>query len=111
MYEYDSLNRFTQRKLTLDKPLYYNYTFVSSDRNEGSETKFRTTQVAKEFIGKNVFLYYYDVLGNITSIRKADRKGSGSSTEIGDTSAYRTYEYDKLGQLVRENNKIGRAHV
>ncbi len=105
MYEYDSLNRFTQRKLTLDKPLYYNYTFVSSDRNEDGGNKFRTTQVGKEFIGKNVFLYQYDKLGNITSIRKAQRTGSGSSTEFGDTSAYRTYEYDDLGQLVRENNK------
>ena len=103
MYEYDSLNRFTQRKLTLDKPLYYNYTFNSSARNEDGGNKFRTTQVAKEFIGKNVFLYYYDDLGNITSIRKAQRTGSGSSTEIGDTSAYRTYEYDALGQLLREN--------
>ena len=105
-YEYDSINRLTQRKFTLDAPLYYNYIYKSSGRNKTGETKYRTTQLSKEFIGDDVYGYTYDSVGNIVSVSKGSRTDADpSSTGAGGFSAYRSYEYDDLGQLTRENNK------
>ena len=50
-----------------------------------------TTRVATEKIGSDTYAYTYDVLGNITEIKK-----NGSD--------WRSYEYDDLGELIRENN-------
>ena len=45
-------------------------------------------------------------MGNILSVKKATRTTANSSkTEHGAYSAYRSYEYDNLYQLTRENNK------
>ena len=50
-----------------------------------------TTRVATEKIGSDTYAYTYDVLGNITEIKK-------------NGSEWRSYEYDALGELIRENN-------
>ncbi len=106
IYDYDGLNRLTQRKFTLDTPLYYNYIYKSSDRNGTDETKYRTTQISKEFIGNDVYIYGYDVLGNITSIKKAVRKSTDPTSSdfksYTGTTDYVSYTYDDLGQLTEE---------
>ncbi len=92
---------------SLNTPLYYNYVYKSSDRNGTDETLYRTTQISKEFIGNDVYIYDYDVLGNITSIKKATRSGdTANSTSYTGATAYISYTYDDLGQLTRENNKV-----
>ena len=105
IYDYDSLNRFTQRKFTLDTPLYYNYVYKKSDnRNTSGSEKYQTTQVKEEYIGDDVYIYGYDVLGNITSIKKSTRTATGKSTlGYGTAQDYVTYTYDDLGQLTGEN--------
>ena len=87
-YNYDSLNRLTGKTLSLASPLSYAYTYKASARG-GSYT---TTQIATETVDGNAYSYTYDSLGNITSIKLNGQ-------------AFRSYEYDSLNQLVRENNK------
>ena len=104
IYDYDSLNRLSQRKFTLDAPLYYNYVYKKSDnRNTSGSEKYQTTQVKEEYIGNDVYIYGYDVLGNITSIKTATRSGTANETSHSTAQDYVTYSYDKLGQLKREN--------
>ena len=51
-----------------------------------------------------MYIYGYDVLGNITSIKKANRTTAGSNaTAHGTATDYTSYTYDNLGQLTREN--------
>ena len=105
LYRYGTLNRYNQRNLVIgtNTNLYYNYIYKVSDRNASGESKYRTTQIAEEYIGNDVYLYGYDVLGNITSIKKAERTTAGSN-ETSHTTAqdYVTYSYDDLGQLTEE---------
>ena len=107
LYRYGTLNRYNQRNLVIgtNTNLYYNYIYKVSDRNASGESKYRTTQIAEEYIGNDVYLYGYDVLGNITSIKKAERTTAGSN-ETSHTTAqdYVTYSYDDLGQLTEEIN-------
>ena len=104
VYDYDSLNRLTQRKFTLNTPLYYNYVYKKSDnRNTSGSEKYQTTQIKEEYIGNDVYIYGYDVLGNITSIKTATRSGAATATTHTTAQNYVTYSYDDLGQLKREN--------
>ena len=104
VYDYDSLNRLTQRKFTLNTPLYYNYVYKKSDnRNTSGSEKYQTTQIKEEYIGNDVYIYGYDVLGNITSIKTATRSGAATATTHTTAQNYVTYSYDDLGQLTREN--------
>ena len=108
LYRYDTINRYNQRKLVLGENtiLYYNYIYKLSDRNEENQTLYRTTQVEEEYIGNDVYIYGYDVLGNITSIRKAERKSTNYNKdafkEFKNPTDYVTYSYDNLGQLTEE---------
>ena len=110
VYEYDNINRINQRMFNLkNTPLYYNYIYKLSDRNGTGESLYRTHQVEEEYIGNDVYIYGYDVLGNITSIKKADRKSTDPSSSnfkkynSDNLADYVTYTYDNLGQLTREN--------
>ena len=100
LYKYDDINRLTQRELTTDKHLFYNYTYRSSLRNVEGETKYTTSQIQDEYIGDDVYIYDYDVSGNITSIKTATRNSKGTGTlGYGTAQDYVTYSYDDLGQL------------
>ena len=104
IYDYDGINRLNQRKFALENTaLYYNYIYKLSDRNAENEKVYKTTQVAEEYIGNDVYIYDYDVLGNITSIRKAERKSTDETKadfkEYKNDVDYVTYAYDDLGQL------------
>ncbi len=109
LYRYDGLNRLNQRKLVLGENtnLYYNYIYKLSDRNAENETKYKTNQVEEEYIGNDVYIYGYDEVGNITSIRTAERKSTNYDStdfkEYENDDDYVTYSYDDLGQLRREN--------
>ena len=105
IYDYDSLNRLTQRDFSTDAHLFYNYTYKKSDnRNTSGSEKYQTTQVKEEYIGDDVYIYGYDVLGNITSIKKSTRSATGTGTlGYGTAQDYVTYSYDDLGQLTEEN--------
>ncbi len=108
-YDYDSLNRLNRYTISLGTPIYVDYTYKKSDRNTGSSELYRTTQLSTEFIGNDTYTYYYDSVGNITSIKKGVRKSTDpESADFKKTDgavAYRSYEYDDLYQLTRENNK------
>ncbi len=108
-YDYDSLSRLNQYTLSLGTPIYVNYTYKMSDRNTGGSELYRTTQLSTEFINNDTYTYYYDSVGNITSIKKGERKSTDpDSVDFKKTDgavAYRSYEYDDLYQLTRENNK------
>ncbi|MBR4286128.1 MAG: hypothetical protein IKT55_00320 [Clostridia bacterium] len=108
-YDYDSLNRLNQYKLSLGTPIYVNYTYKMSDRNTGGSELYRTTQLSTEFINNDTYTYYYDSVGNITSIKKGQRTSSNPDDAgfktVSNAGAYRSYEYDDLYQLTRENNK------
>ena len=108
-YDYDSLSRLNQYTLSLGTPIYVNYTYKMSDRNTGDSELYRTTQLSTEFINNDTYTYYYDSVGNITSIKKGERKSTNpDSADFKKTDgavAYRSYEYDDLYQLTRENNK------
>ena len=79
-----------------------------SQRNAEGESKYRTTLLNSEFIANDGYAYYYDNAGNITKINKGVRKSndptSSNFTYIIEANAYRSYEYDSLGQMTRENN-------
>lgn len=90
-YEHDTLNRLNKKTLTTETPFVTSYTYKSSARNTDGGTTYRTTQLSTETIGGTKYAYTYDKVGNITALKKAG-------------SAYRSYEYDSMSQLVRENN-------
>ena len=108
-YDYDSLSRLNQYTLSLGTPIYVNYTYKMSDRNTGDSELYRTTQLSTEFINNDTYTYYYDSVGNITSIKKGQRTSSNPDDAgfktVSNAGAYRSYEYDDLYQLTRENNK------
>ena len=99
-YTYDGLNRLTGKTLSLATPLVTRYSYKQSDRTDAT---YRTTMIANEIIGTTAYGYLYDDLGNITAVLKAEADGNGNKT--GSYSYIRTYEYDSLNQLIRENNK------
>ncbi|MCL2654621.1 MAG: DNRLRE domain-containing protein [Coriobacteriia bacterium] len=102
-YTHDALNRLQQTNLSLDAPLNQYYGYKLSDRNTTDQTQYRTTTLAYEFIGLRGYTYTYDSMGNLLTVREGVRAnqdvnaGSGFATKI-------SYQYDNLGQLIRENN-------
>ena len=97
-YDYDGLNRLTKRKYLINvidgtnEFLTTTYTYrAATARNTGDETRYTTTQLATENIAGTAYNYTYGNRGNITEIKKG-------------TAAYRSYTYDALGQMTRENN-------
>jgi len=109
VYSYDSLNRLSQRKFSTTSPLYNDYIYKLSQRNGSGESKYQTTLLGTEFIVNDSYSYTYDKAGNITEITKGVRKStdasSGDFKKADNESVYRSYEYDVLGQLTRENDK------
>ncbi len=108
-YDYDSINRLNLRSFSTDRPLYNNYIYwLATDRNTaaGTTNTYRTTLLKNEIVDNTSYSYTYDDVGNITSIQKGERAvaNSSTSTNIINASAYRSYTYDALGQLTRENN-------
>lgn len=93
-YKYDALNRLQYKKISTTTPFLIDYEYKSSKRNSGNVEKYKTTQLASEKLDDVTYSYTYDDVGNITAVK---RKGAD----------YRSYEYDALSQLTRENNKSG----
>ncbi len=86
--------------------LYYNCIYKLSNRNENGDNSYKTTLVSTEIVGDDAFHYTYDANGNITRVSKARRTTLGSNeTETNPATAYRSYEYDALNELTRENDK------
>ncbi|MBO5065079.1 MAG: RHS repeat-associated core domain-containing protein, partial [Clostridia bacterium] len=85
-YSYDSLNRLTMRSVGVDDSIYTLYYYKDADYREG----YTTTQVSSENIDGTIYAYTYDEMGNISTIKK-------------NGVLYRSYEYDGLGQLTKEN--------
>ena len=110
VYSYDALNRLSQRKFTTTSPLYNHYIYKQSQRNSTGESKYQTTLLGTEFIANDAYSYTYDKAGNITAITKGVRKSTDSASSdfktVDQETAYRSYEYDALGQLTRENNAV-----
>ena len=108
-YNYDSVNRLNKRTLSTDRPIYNNYAYWLSDRNATSTYDtvdlYRTHQLLREIVDNTAYDYTYDVSGNITAITKAQRAETNTDA-IGITGSaeYRSYAYDNLNQLIRENN-------
>ena len=95
-YAYDSLSRLSNYEISTTTPLKVSYSYYLSDRNADGEDTYRTTKIESETIGDKVTKYTYDELGNITAIQEKQTGGTYSEKS--------SYVYDKLGQLVRENN-------
>ena len=108
-YEYDSLGRLNTRSYTLDSPVKSNWVYWLSDRNSGDSEVYRTTQIMYEFLGDLAYQYSYDSMGNISKIEEGQRVGEGNSATGLEEKV--SYEYDSLGQLVRENNRYMDATV
>ncbi len=107
IYDYDGLNRLIQRDFSTEAHLFYNYTYKSSDRNTSTTSIYTTSQIQDEYIGDDVYTYTYGNRGNLIGITKGERATAGSSTtaiKTNSQTAYRSYKYDDLGQLTRENN-------
>ena len=91
------------------RPIYNNYVYKLSQRNDASTTDtedlYRTNQLLRELVDNTAYQYTYDALGNITAITKGVRTNTDTDdTAAGGFAAYRSYGYDSLGQLTRENN-------
>ncbi len=106
-YDYDSINRINLKTFSTTRPLYNNYIYWLSDLNTSLNAgdKYRTTMLKREVVDNTAYDYTYDDVGNITSIKKADRKTADSTDYAVENQAdYRSYTYDAFGQLTRENN-------
>ena len=103
-YTYDTINRLQKKTLSTDDPYVVSYSYKTSQREKREDgTSYRTTQISTEVNGERAFVYNYDSLGNITNIYAATADGNGNKT--GSNTGYRSYAYDGLNQLIRENNK------
>ncbi len=108
-YNYDSINRLNKRTLSTNRPIYNNYVYWLSDRNATSTADtvdlYRTHQLLREIVDNTAYDYTYDVSGNITAISKAQRaEANTDAIGITNSAEYRSYAYDNLNQLIRENN-------
>ena len=106
-YNYDSLNRLNKTTLAAtNRVIYKNYTYKTSNINtEADNGRYRTTQLSTEYIDNSAYTYYYDVVGNITQIKKSERTTADSGVaELTNAKVYRTYAYDNKNQLTREDN-------
>ena len=80
-YAYDSLARLNTRTLNTSTPFVTNYYY-----HQGATSGTTTTLIKKVQNGSDSYEYAYDVIGNITQIKK-------------NGSIYESYTYDSLGQL------------
>lgn len=105
-YSYDDLNRLTLRKFTTERPLYNNYIYQLSNRNEENDETYTTTQLQREIIDNTTYDYTYDSLGNILGVTVGERTtaDNSSSTTTKNTTRYRSYMYDRFNQLICEDN-------
>ena len=108
-YDYDSLNRLTQRSFSTTRPLLNNYSYYASERNTGSSTYFQTTKLHTEIVDNTAYRYTYDRVGNITAIEKGERVNGTNTAD--NFTAYLSYEYDSLGQLKRVNSVLEDAVI
>lgn len=98
-YDYDAINRLTQRTFTTERKLYNNYLYMPSNRND-TGTRYCTTQLQTEIIDNTAYRYTYDNVGNIIEIEKGNRKNTDTAkTDCENYTDYRSYIYDALGQL------------
>ena len=87
-YKYDGLNRLTKKSFVFDSTTKNSeYTYYASNRGSG----YTTTQIDTEKLDNTTYKYYYDKVGNITSVTK-------------NSNTYRTYTYDNKNQLTKEVN-------
>ena len=96
-YTYTQLGALNTRTLNTTTPLKTSYAYHVSARNEDSSTLYRTSQLGWETIGNDVYRYDYDKTGNLTRILYKNTADASYTTRA-------NYFYDKLGQLIRENN-------
>ena len=94
---YDDLGRATSRVINLNAQAFYNelsYEYVSAaeNRQTGLVSAITSTIGSGENAVETEYQYTYDANGNITQIRENN------------VIQYR-YQYDSLGQLVREDNR------
>ena len=96
-YTYESLGRLSRKtmKNSSGTDVVVKYTYWLSNRNDGDDETYRTTQLGWEDINGRTYRYDYDKVGNITSIQE----------KINGVYKYHAdYTYDALGQITRENN-------
>jgi RHS repeat-associated protein len=86
-YDFDQLARLSTRTIATTSPYTTTYTYL-----DGSGANSTTTLLASMTNGTNAaFNYTYDANGNILTIKE------GTTTKA-------TYTYDKMNQLIREDN-------
>ncbi len=98
-YFYDSLNRLNKKSLTIGNSTInsdYSYYTAKIYNKDLSDKKYKTTQLAREILDNTAYTYYYDIVGNITEIKKSERSTPDTM------SAYRSYTYDEKNQLLSE---------
>ena len=95
-YNYDSLDRLQQYQIGSTTPITVDYSYFLSDRNNIGQTIYRTTKVRYETVGNYKLNYEYDNLGNITAISEKQTDGT--------YKLINSYQYDKLSQLIREDD-------
>ena len=87
-YFYDGINRLNKKTLNINgRTKISEYTYKPSNRGG----VYSTTQLDTEKLDNTIYKYYYDNVGNITSITK-------------NSGAYRSYTYDNKNQLTKEVN-------
>ena len=101
-YDYDGLNRLTQRTFTTTRNLINNYSYYDSVLGTVDGVTYQTTKLHTEIVDNTAYRYTYDVSGNITKIEKGERVGTTNTAS--NFTDYFSYEYDALGQLTRVNS-------
>lgn len=104
-YTYDSLNRVSRKALHIsdDNIVNIDYSYCDSNRNTLGDNTYTTNRLQSEIVDDIAYRYGYDIKGNIVSVDCGIR--DGNTTEAKDYSRVLTYQYDKLNQLTREDNK------
>lgn len=97
-YTYDHLGRLNYYYLNLGaNEVLVNPVYYASERNTDGGDTYQTTQIQREEIGDRGYAYTYDNVGNIKTITEKKNSTSGYTAKV-------SYDYDDLGQLIRENN-------
>ena len=101
-YDYDGLNRLTQRTFTTTRNLINNYSYYDSVLGTVDGVTYQTTKLHTEIVDNTAYRYTYDLSGNIIKIEKGTRVGTTNTAD--NFTDYFSYEYDALGQLTRVNS-------
>ena len=104
-YTYDILGRMYKKNIPTTTPIQYNYVYYMSNQASEDGVAFRTTRLDRELLGNQVYSYTYDSMGNITAIYSGNRV-SGTDIDVENSSLLVSYQYDSLGQLIRENSVL-----